>query len=271
MAFGATITSRSNARVKALRASFSGKASRPGEVVGLEGEHLVAEALSSGVVLEAIYLRKGSEAILARPALAALQNTEICVLSRDAFESAVHTNSPQGIAATMAIPPMTFLGVRANPGMFLFLEDVQDPGNLGTLIRSAEAFGVRRVTVTPGTVNAWNPKTMRASAGSIFRIPVLVSPLSDFADAMRWGGIKMSAAVVKSNDAVSLDRADLHAPCAIMIGNEGAGLSVAAMSVAKEHIHIPCVTESLNAAVAGSILMYVASQQNAQLFAKGSL
>jgi TrmH family RNA methyltransferase len=171
----------------------------------------------------------------------------------------------------MAIPEVPFLAMRANPGTFLFVEDVQDPGNLGTLIRSAEAFGVRRVTVTPGTVNAWNPKTMRASAGSIFRVPVLVSSVKEFAEAMRWGGIKMSAAVVKSDIAMPLDRVNLHAPCAIMIGNEGAGLSATALAEATEQIHIPCAIESLNAAVAGSILMYEALRQNAQLFAKGAL
>ncbi len=268
---GAPITSRSNARVKALRASFGGKAARPGELVGLEGEHLVAEALASGIVLNTVYLREGDEALLLRPTLAGLRSLEICVLSRDVFESAVHTNSPQGIAATMAIPEVPFLAMRANPGTFLFVEDVQDPGNLGTLIRSAEAFGVRRVTVTPGTVNAWNPKTMRASAGSIFRVPVLVSSVKEFAEAMRWGGIKMSAAVVKSDIAMPLDRVNLHAPCAIMIGNEGAGLSATALAEATEQIHIPCAIESLNAAVAGSILMYEALRQNAQLFAKGAL
>jgi TrmH family RNA methyltransferase len=267
----APITSKSNARVKALRASFSGDASRPGDLVGLEGEHLIAEALNSAITLETVYLREGSDAVLLRPSLAALQNRNLCLLSRDAFDSATHTHSPQGIAAIIIIPQPKILASRPNPGMTLFLEGIQDPGNLGTLIRSAEAFGVRRIFVTPSTANSWNPKAMRASAGSVLRVPIYVVSLDEFADNMRWGGTKMSAAVARSHRAISLDQANLHAPCAIMIGNEGAGLSSAALALADEHIHIHCATESLNAAVAGSILMYEASRQNGQLFAPGVL
>ncbi len=271
MNLGAPITSRTNARVKALRASFSGDARRPGEIVGIEGEHLIAELLRSELAMETVFVREGSEDVLNRPSLAALPRHNLAVLSHEVFTSAVDTASPQGIAATLAIPTVPFLAPRANFGMFLFLEDIQDPGNLGTLIRSAEAFGFRRVMTTPGTVNAWNPKTMRASAGSVFRIPVLVLPLSDFEDAMKQGGIKRSAAVVQGDGAIALDQADLHAPCAIMIGNEGAGLSAAALSAATERIHIPCATESLNAAIAGSILMWEAARQNAQLFRPGAV
>jgi TrmH family RNA methyltransferase len=267
----APITSRSNARVKALRASFSGDARRPGEIVGIEGEHLIAELLRAELAPDTVFLREGSEDLLDRPSLAALSRRDLVVLSQDAFASAVDTASPQGIAATLAIPSVPFLEPRANFGMFLFLEDIQDPGNLGTLIRSAEAFGFRRVMTTPGTVNAWNPKTMRASAGSIFRVPVSVLLLSEFEQAMKQGGIKRSAAVVRGGNAIALDRADLHAPCAIMIGNEGAGLSAAALSASSERIHIPCATESLNAAIAGSILMWEAARQNAQLFWPGAL
>ncbi len=271
MHLGEPITSRTNARVKALRASFSGEARRVGEIVGVEGENLIAEALRSRLSFETVFLREGSEAVLDRPNLAGLPMDKVVVLSRDVFASAVDTASPQGIAATLAIPPLAFLAPRANPGMFLFLEDIQDPGNLGTLIRSAEAFGFRRVMTTPGTVNAWNPKVMRASAGSIFRVPVLVLSLNEFDEAMKQGGIKRSAAVARSASAVPLHRANLHVPCAIMIGNEGAGLSVAALSAASEQVHIPCATESLNAAIAGSILMWEAARQNAELFAPEAL
>jgi TrmH family RNA methyltransferase len=270
MRFGPPITSRANARVKALRGAFSGEARRSGDLVGIEGEHLIAEALRSRLPLDTVFLREGSESALDRPNLTGLPTDNLVILSRDVFASAVDTASPQGIAATLAIPPSTFLEPRPNPGMFLFLEDIQDPGNLGTLIRSAEAFGFRSVMTTPGTVNTWNPKTMRASAGSVFRIPVFVTTVSGFDEMTRNGGIKSIAAVAQSAKAIPLNQANLHAPCAIMIGNEGAGLSTPALSAASEQVHIPCATESLNAAIAGSILMWESARQNSQLFAPGA-
>jgi TrmH family RNA methyltransferase len=267
----APITSKSNARVKALRASFSGKPSQPGELLGLEGEHLIAEAVRSGLTLETLFLREGSEGVLARPSLAAVDARDTLILSRDVFASAVETASPQGIAATVLIPEQQPLEMRANPGMFLFLENIQDPGNLGTLIRSAEAFGIRAIHVTPGTANTWNPKTVRASAGSVFRIQLFSTSLHEFADNMSWSGIKTFAAVAREEGAGSLHQADLSAPCAIMIGNEGAGLSSDAVSLANQRVHIPCAVESLNAAIAGAVIMYEAARQNGERFLRGAV
>ena len=271
MDLGAPITSRSNARVKALRASLSGDASKPGDLLGIEGEHLIGEAIRSRIIFETIYVRAGSEAILHRPSLSGLHAKHWALLDREVFASAVDTASPQGIAATIAIPDWRVLEMRANPEMFVFLEDIQDPGNLGTLIRSAEAFGVRCMYLSPGTVNAWNPKVVRASAGSIFRMRVFTVTLREFASNMTSSGVKTVAAVVRGEGAVSSLEADLHAPCAVMIGSEGAGLSDEALSVAKQLIHIPCEVESLNAAIAGSVLLYEAARQNQHLFVRDAL
>jgi TrmH family RNA methyltransferase len=265
------ITSKTNTRVKALRASMEGKARRPGELVGLEGEHLLAEAMRSGVSLETVFVRQGSEETLRGPVLRTLRERDVVVLSAEVFDSAVQTASPRGIAATMKIPAVPPLEMTATPGMFLFLEDIQDPGNLGTLIRSAEAFGARCVYVTQATVNAWNPKVMRSSAGSIFRMRVLTTTLKEFAEAMRAGGVRTVAAVAREKGAVSLHAAGLRAPCAVMIGNEGAGLSREAMDVAAERVWIPCGVESLNAAIAGSVLLYEAARQNEAAFERGAV
>jgi TrmH family RNA methyltransferase len=258
MALGAPITSRSNARVKALRASFGGKASRPGELLGLEGEHLIAEALRSGVAFDTVFVRQGSEAVLERGALAGLRAEEVVVLSGDVFASAVDTGSPQGIAAMVVLPePKMSVG----DGPVLVLEDLQDPGNLGTLLRSAEAFGARQVMVTPGTVSAWNPKVVRASAGSVFRMPVLRAPLGELAAELVAQGVEVFAAVAQTEGAVPVVDARLAGKCALMIGNEGAGLSREALGLARHRVRIPCAVESLNAAVAGSTLLYEAMRQ----------
>ena len=256
------ITSRTNARVKTLRAAFAGKASRPGELVGIEGENLIGEAIRSGLTFDTVYVREGSEDAVERQVLAGLQADHWAVLSKDVFASAVDTASPQGIAATLAIPEIEPIEAAENPGVVLVLEDLQDPGNMGTLLRSAEAFLVRQVFVTPATVNPWNPKAIRASAGSVFRMPIVRCPLEETRTWAHSFGIRLEAAVARMRDATPVMHARLLAPCALMIGNEGAGLSAVALAMADERVNIPCAVESLNAATAGTTIMYEAFRQN---------
>ena len=297
MRLGLPITSRTNARVKELRASLSGKASKPGDLLGLEGDHLIREAVRSGLHLETLFLREGSEAALDRLNHTLLGQTPILVLSNDAFDSALTTVSPQGIAATWRIvePPS-----RRPLRRVLILEQLQDPGNFGTLLRTFDAFGAGEVFVTPGTVNRWNPKALRSSAGSAFRVPVTQGSLSELGSALSHDGVRIFAAaagfegegVMSAPHGVLFGRrpnataaspvyrgigkavgslegvaqslsydADFLEPYAILIGNEGAGLSSEALALADEHVSIPGATESLNAAVAGSILLYEAMRQ----------
>jgi RNA methyltransferase, TrmH family len=259
----APITSKSNARVKALRASFSGKPSQPGELLGLEGEHLIAEAIRSRLTLETVFLREGSEDVFDRLALAPLtQNAarDTLILSRDVFASAVETASPQGVAATLLIP--TLPPPTAQPqSIALILESLQDPGNLGTLIRSAEAFGAQQIFLTPDTVNPWNPKVVRASAGSVFRLPITRAPLAQIAAQLQQQGTVLYAADAQPNNSVSLLETTFAPQAAILIGNEGAGLSAQALAHAAVRVRIPCAVESLNAAIAGSTLLYEALRQ----------
>ncbi len=257
----APITSKSNARVKALRASFSGRPSQPGDLLGLEGEHLIAEAIRSGLTLETLFLREGSQNILDLPALADIEVHDTLTLSRDVFSSAVETASPQGIAATLVIPK-TPSPVAAPQSITLILEGLQDPGNLGTLIRSAEAFGAQQIFLTPETVNPWNPKVVRASAGSVFRTPITRAPLAQIAAQLQQGTV-LYAAIAQRLDSLSLLETTFAAHTAILIGNEGAGLSDRALALAQVRVRIPCAVESLNAAVAGSTLLYEALRQRA--------
>ncbi len=246
------ITSKSNARVKALRASFSGKPSQPGDLLGLEGENLIAEALRSGLPLQTLFLREGSES--------ALNLHDTLILSRDVFASAVETASPQGIAATLLIPALPPPTPQPH-SITLILESLQDPGNLGTLIRSAEAFGAHQLFLTPDTVNPWNPKVVRASAGSVFRLPITRAPLPQIAAQLQQQGTVLYAADAHPNNSVSLLATTFAPHTAILIGNEGAGLSPQALALANHRIRIPCAVESLNAAIAGSTLLYEALRQ----------
>src|SRR3954454_2872520 len=163
-----TISSRTNARVKQLRAAFTENARLSAGLVAIEGEHLVEEALRSGIVLKAVFVSER------RAAPAVPRGTEIVRLSEDVFASAVETRTPQGIAALIEPPVHRLKELRNHVApLVLIAAGLQDPGNLGTLIRSAEAFGAAGVLTTPGTVSAWNQKAMRASVGSVFRLPVI--------------------------------------------------------------------------------------------------
>ena len=265
------ITSRSNARVKALRASLSGEARHPGDLLGLEGPNLIGEAHAAGYAFETLFFREGSEALSQeKPWLAELRAEHRLVLSRDVFDSTLTTRSPQGVAATCILRE---LAPRSpGPTNTLVLERVQDPGNLGTLLRSAESFGIPRVMVTDDTANQWNPKVVRAGAGAVLRTPIQRATVKELLGKLRAEGTRIFAAVAHFSDtrnsgrpaaSFSYDAVFPH-PCAILIGNEGSGLSEEALSLADEQVLIPGNgSESLNAAVAGSILMYECMRETA--------
>jgi TrmH family RNA methyltransferase len=145
--------------------------------------------------------------------------------------------------------------------MLVVLAGLQDPGNVGTLIRSAEAFGATGVLLLPGTASPWNPKALRASAGSAFRVPMLAISEADALNLLRDRHVPALAAV--AHDGVTVAQAFLAEPAALLIGNEGAGLSPALLSAAARRVTIPMPgpVESLNAAIAGSLLLYEAAAQ----------
>jgi TrmH family RNA methyltransferase len=258
------IASRVNARVKQLRAAFAGHARLSGGLIAIEGEHLLEEALRSGLLFKTIFISERAEAPAWLP-----RSIEVVELTEEVFSSAVDTQHPQGIAALLAPPMWTLEDVLpartadAGSALLLIAAGVQDPGNLGTLVRSAEAFGATAVLTTPGTVSAWNQKALRASAGSVFRMPVVGIAASD-AGELKARGVRLLAAVA-GGAGRPLTGTGLTQACALMIGNEGAGLSAEWRALADAEIGIPMPgrVESLNAAVAGSLLLYEASRQRA--------
>ena len=259
------ITSRANPRVKQLRAAFAGNARLADGLFAIEGENLIREAIRSGIVLRTLFV---SEHASLRDELPL--NVEAIRLADDIFASTVDTQSPQGIAALIEPPQWkleSVLGTNSKPDtlaapLLLIAAGVQDPGNLGTLIRSAEAFAATAVLTAPGTVSPWNQKALRASAGSVFRVPVVSIEIADLT-ALNSRGIRLLAAVAPSRDGKDNVIPDLTRPSAIMIGNEGAGLSLELLALADARISIPTPgpVESLNAAIAGSLLLYEASRQ----------
>jgi len=257
------ITSRTNAQVKQLRAAFQGHTRLSGGLIAIEGDHLLEEALRSGMVLKTVFVSERRETPEVVP-----RGVEVLRLTEEVFESVVETRSPQGVAALL-VPPVSALDDamgRETAPLILIAVGLQDPGNLGTLVRSAEAFGATGMLTTPGTVSAWNQKALRASVGSVFRVPVVAVDASEI-EMLKRRGVRLIASV--GSDGVGVTAAqemDFTWACALMIGNEGSGLGTEWLAMSNARVTIPCpgAVESLNAAVAGSLLLYEASRQRAK-------
>jgi RNA methyltransferase, TrmH family len=251
------IESRQNPRVKELRAALSRSGRTPSGLIAIEGEHLVAEAMRSHLRFSTIFLRDGY-----KPPFALPEDAKHLLLPADVFASAVSTEQPQGIAALVHPPAFSpDMLFRAPAPLILVLAGLQDPGNVGTLLRSAEAFAANGVLMLPGTASPWNPKSLRASAGSAFRVPAVNATEADALDLLARHNVPAIATVARAGPPVS--DAPLANACALLIGNEGAGLSDSLLAAAAHRITIPMPgkVESLNAAIAGSLLLYEVSRQ----------
>ncbi len=248
------VESRQNGRIKELRAALA-RGARTSHIA-VEGLHLIEEAVKSGLKLHTVFVRSGNEGLLERVELG---DAEVLIVTEDVFLSATVTEHPQGIAALVEAPQFTLPALLRDIPLVVLAGGLQDPGNLGTLVRSAEAFGATGMILLPGTVSLWNAKTLRASSGSAFRLPVIVMPADDAFAALREAGVQIFAAVARRG----AGEVDLRGPSALLLGNEGAGLPGAWIASADALITIPYpgAVESLNAAVAGSVLLYDAMRQ----------
>ena len=252
------VTSRANARVKQLRAAFAGQARLASGLMAIEGEHLLGEAVRSGRALKTVFVSERRDVPAFVPG-----GVEVVRLANDVFQSCVETQTPQGVAALLVPPVGSVEEMLVGTPLILIAVALQDPGNLGTLVRSAEAFGATGVLTTPGTVSAWNQKAMRASAGSVFRVPIAAAS-PEAMEVLEQQGVRLLASL--KDDGRPMEDVDMRAGCAILIGNEGAGLSEDWLRMADARVTISCPgwVESLNAAVAGSLLLYEASRQRRQ-------
>jgi TrmH family RNA methyltransferase len=259
-----TVQSRQNARVKELRSGFAHAARTEHGFISIEGGHLVQEAIASHLTIAAVFVRIGNESLLDRLDLP--ESVEILGLAEDVFASAVRTETSQGIAALVEPREFSLEDVLAGSaaGPLVVSAGLQDPGNLGTLIRSAEAFGATGFIFLPGTVSLYNQKTLRASSGSAFRLPSVTAKAEDLFPALAARGIAGVAAVASDGQAVTGH--DLTRSTALILGNEGNGIPPEILRRASARVTIPTPgpVESLNAAVAGSVLLYEAARQRGQ-------
>lgn len=259
------VQSKQNARLKQLRRALAQPGRAAGELAALEGPHLLGEALRAGLHIDCVFAAHEREDLLADFPLPA--GVEVLLIPQHILAPVLTTETPQPLAALVAPPTWTWQDLLAPVGrrapLLLVLAALQDPGNLGTILRSAEAFGATGIVALPGTVSAWNPKAVRASAGSVLRMPFLsATPVELFAE-LHAAHVRLFTTALR--DAESAHTAGLAAPSAILIGNEGNGVPADIAAHADAALTIPCPgpVESLNAAVAASILLYEASRQRA--------
>jgi TrmH family RNA methyltransferase len=252
------VASRHNQRLKELRLAFRrAELTAQGECA-IEGVKLIEEALRSGQHLDSVFFSESARPLAEKllPQIGA--RTETLVLPNALFNSIVPSDAPQGVAALLKLPVFSSgqLLDRSGGGPIVVAAGLQDPGNLGTILRSAEAFGAAGIFLTEGTVSPYNSKVLRGSAGSVFRLPFLQISSLKLIPLLRARGVRLLA--TSSHHGTPLPQVSWTLPLAIFIGNEGAGLSRELTRQMDETLAIPQASqvESLNAGVAASIVLY---------------
>jgi RNA methyltransferase, TrmH family len=261
------IEGRHNALVKNLRQAFSNSEATPDGFCAIEGMRIVEEAIRSGLRFGAVFFSESAVQKAERllPQIGA--HVDTLLLPDKLFQGAVPSESPQGVAALVRLKTYSLDDIleRVQVGPILVFAGLQDPGNLGTALRSAEALGSAGVILGQGTVSALNSKVIRASAGSAFRLPIVAVKAPGDTEAvsnqLRKQHVRLLA--TSSHKGTTIYQTDLTAPTAIFIGSEGAGLPRSLAAGMDETVAIPHnpQVESLNAGVAASILLYEAARQ----------
>jgi TrmH family RNA methyltransferase len=306
-----TIESRENRWLKRFRATLSGdtaprrgeNSDPEGEIAGVEGVRLVESALRSGLEILAVLFSETGAKQISRLSTRIPPEARLLRTSDRLFASASGTETPQGIAALVRARGGTVDDLLSGIPLVLVLAGVQDPGNVGTLVRTAEAFGASGIAACAagaiGTANPYAPKALRASAGAALRLPIVRGVSAPVLLAqLKVAGVRVYAACPEDTSDGGPDRGpnrntdsgsggavrkalapweiDWRAPAALLIGNEGAGLPADFVRSADAIVRIPQAPlapnpgvphqddsprESLNAAIAGSILLYEAARQ----------
>lgn len=274
------VQSKQNARLKELRRAIAHPGREARGLAGIEGPNLLDEALRAGLRITAVFVAQEAKDPLKDLELP--PELDVLMVPQAILNPALATETPQPVAALVEVPDWTWAhvlppqqqgrvaggsGLRGRgawPPLVVVLAGVQDPGNAGTIVRSAEAFGATGVIALPGTVSLWNSKAVRASAGSVFRLPQLTVSVQECFATLREAGARFLSTTGRA--AEPCDMAIMTGSVALIIGNEGNGVPERIAARADECVTICCPgpVESLNAAVAASILLYEASRQRAE-------
>ena len=252
------LTSTKNPRVQQIRKlQSSARTRRKEHRFIVEGVRLAEEALLAGLQPELVFytddINERAQQIVAS---FRAQGIEVLAVAPHVMQAASDTQTPQGILAILHIPEWE---VPANPTFLLILDGLRDPGNLGTLLRTALAAGVEAVILPPGGVDAFSPKVVRAGMGAHFKLPIL---------SMNWDACqahlaRLNVFLADSAGGQPHYQASFESPLALIVGGEAAGAGSQAIQLATQHVHIPMPgkAESLNAAIAGAILIFEVLRQ----------
>jgi RNA methyltransferase, TrmH family len=254
------ITSTSNERVKLARSLRRREARQTSQAFLLEGSRLLADAVAAGCrPLVAFHTLEFADTPTGAELVAALRSCsgDVLVVSDAVMASMADTVSPQGVLAIAPIPTLT---PDPDTPMVLVLDGWQDPGNVGTILRTAEAAGVGWVVLAAGSVDPFSPKVVRAAMGAHLRLPIAFD--MDW-EAIRVALVGRTVALADAQASVDYDRHDWIRRSALIVGGEARGGTNAARSVASVRVSIPMQppTESLNAAVAASVILFEAARQ----------
>ncbi len=224
----------------------------------VEGYLLVDEALRSNAEVVEVYLADSGHPV---GALAEASGVPVVGTSERVIAALSETTTPQGCVAVVRTPE-TPLEVAATADLVLLLAEIRDPGNAGTLIRSAAAMGAGCVVLSTGCVDIWSSKSVRAAAGSVWRLPIVTeAPLEQTAQALRDFGLTLLGTDARA--AVPIETEDLTRRVVFVVGNESRGMGAEVRRLVDREVSIPMSgrAESLNAGVAGSVLLYEAVRQ----------
>ena len=238
------ITSRTNPRIQRARSLRESKYRKETGCHFIEGDKLVREALTSGAQLETVFVREGYAGEASFPCET--------VLVTDGVMAALSTaGTPQSLCAVARTPSMAL--PEAFAGTVLLLENVQDPGNVGTLIRTADALGASCVILSPHSADPFSPKTLRASMGSVYHLPVYVTDIPAALRALNGQGYTCLCGHLRGSEILPPKTDKM----ALLVGNEGNGVTDEAAALCYRYrLPMPGKAESLNAAVFGAIMLY---------------
>ena len=256
------ITSLTNPKIKLVRALQTHRRAREQErLFVIEGVRLAEEASRAQI---APHLVLHTDPLVARGQAALNQlarlGAPVEIVSPQVMASISDTETPQGLLAVLPLPSAREAILPPSSLSFsLVLDRISDPGNLGTLLRTAAAAGVQAVFLAPGTVDLYNPKVVRAAVGAHFHLPLVEASWEELRDPLS----RLVVWLAEAREGEAYDRVDWRQPCALVIGSEAEGPSEAARQFTPRRVHIPMPgpTESLNAAVAAGVLLFEAARQ----------
>ena len=257
------ITSTANEKVKYVHSLYRRRVRYRERCFVIEGVRLVREAFRAGIVPALVFYSEGLDASPGGGELlveARERGLAAFAVSEKVMKAMSDTVSPQGV---LAVAPFVELAPPADLSLVLVLDRLRDPGNLGSILRSANAAGVEQVILTPKTVDPYNPKVVRGAMGAHFRLPIVALSWPEIAEAL--AGVHVLLADVRGEQAHC--EVDWTQPSALIIGGEAHGASQEARELAAAAIAIPMRggAESLNAAVAASVILFEAARQRRRL------